>query len=128
MVARVQVDLHAPLPHGAVDLRSSGASRLPVTRRSDSEYPLDIVVPWLLAPVEFRHAFIPSQVGKVHGRAGLNAVPIRVIADLMLLKSVDDILPAASHQDSGFFPHDFESGTNVFLAQKLRHPQRRIIA
>ena len=128
MVARIQVDLHAPLPHGAVDLRSPRASRLAVTRRSDSENPLDVVVPWLLAPIEFRHAFIPTQVGQIHGRAGLNAVPVRVIADLVLLEGIDDILPAAPLQSARLFPHDFEGGPDVFLCQKLGHSQGSIIA
>ncbi len=127
MAAGVQIYLHAPFSHGPKRLRAPRTARLTVTSRCHAEDALHVVETRPLAAIEFRNPFIPAEVRQVHGRSGLNAMPVGVIADFMLLERFNHIRAAATLQSASFLAHDFESRFDVLLGQKFRHAQGRVV-
>src|SRR5260370_1070697 len=54
-------------------------------------------------------------------------MPVRVITNLVLFERIDHIGAAPAFQSPRFLSHDFESGPDILLCQKLSHTQRRVI-
>src|SRR5439155_22851313 len=103
------------------------AARLAVTAGGDAEDALDVVVTGSFAAVELGHAFVPAQVGEVHGRAGLHAVIIGVVADLVFLQGGDDVGPVAPLQRARLFADDLEGGAHAFAGQEVGDVQRGVV-
>src|ERR1700682_4694244 len=108
MASGVQVDFHAPLPHGAIGLRPPGASRLPIATRGDAEDAFDILKARLFPAVELGHSFVPTEPVKILGRAWLDAVKVGMVTDFMILESLDDVVALSAFQSAGLFADDLE--------------------
>ncbi len=127
MTAGVEIDLHAPLAHGTITLRTPRTAGLSVARRRLAENALDIGPPRPLAPIELAHAFVPAELRQIQGGTGLDAVPIGVITDLMFLQCRDRVRSLAPLQRSRFLANHLESRAHSFAAEEVRHMQRRVV-
>ncbi len=114
VAAVVEIDLHAPLTHGPKRLRSPGAAGLAVAGRRRAKDALHIRAARPFTPVELGDAVIPAQVRQIHGRAGLNAMEVGVVADLVLLQGRDDVGAFALFQGAGLLADDLEGRPDVF--------------
>src|SRR5207302_5173762 len=114
--------------HGAVRLRPPRAARLPIARRRDAEDAFHIVITGLFAAIELSYAVVPAERGQVHRRRRMDAVPVRMKADLVFLERFDDVIAAAALEAAGPFADDLEDRADQFTGQETGEAQRRVIA
>src|SRR5262245_10942662 len=115
----IEIDGHSPLPHRTKLLRAPGAARLTIANRLLASDPLHIKHSLTLAAIKFRNAIVPALPRKKQSRCRLNAVEIRVVADLVLLNRVNHIRPATLFEHSGLLAHQLVSTPDSLGRQKL---------
>src|SRR5207302_1336785 len=101
---------------------------LAVTARGDAEDPLHVLAPGAFAAVELGDAVVPAEVREVHRRAGLDAVPVGVVADLVPLERADDVPAAAAFKGTGLLADDLERGPDLEAGEQVGHAERGVVA
>ncbi len=128
MRAGVEIDMHAPLLHGAIGLRGPGTAGLAVTGRRHVEDAFHIVQARFFPAVELGDTVIPAQVGQIHRRRRLHTVPTGMEADFVFFEGLDDVGPPAALEAQGAFADDLEHRPDQLTRQKARQAQGGIVA